>query len=64
MNYPVLKDVKVMSGFISSIILSVIAIGLAINSSSYWVFFIVISLVILTVSIFRADKLYKEDKGR
>lgn len=63
MNYPVLKDVKTMVGFILSLILSVIAIALALNSNSYWVFFIVISLIVLAVSVFRADKLYKQ-KGR
>ena len=63
MNYPVLKDVKAMAGFILSLILSVIAIALALSNSSYWVLFIVISLIVLAVSVFRADRLYKQ-KGR
>ncbi|QUW20496.1 hypothetical protein JSQ81_11555 [Sporosarcina sp. Marseille-Q4063] len=63
MNYTLLKDAKAMSGFISAIVLSIIGIGLAMKDNSYWVFFIVISFVILMVSVFRADKLY-QGKGR
>ncbi|WP_210471330.1 hypothetical protein [Sporosarcina sp. 6E9] len=64
MNYTLLKDVKAMSGLISAIVLSVIGIGLAMNDNSYWVFFVVVSSIVLAFSIARADRLYKEDKGR
>lgn len=60
MNYKVLKDVKVVSGLISSIILSVIAIILAIYSISYWVFFVMVSMVVLFLSVHRADKVMKK----
>jgi len=59
MNYKVLKDVKVVSGLISSIILSGIAIILAIYNISYWVFFVVVSMVVLFLSVHRADKIMK-----
>lgn len=60
MNYKVLKDVKVVSGLISSIVLSGIAIILAIYSISYWVFFVVVSMVVLFLSVHRADKIMKD----
>lgn len=59
MNYKVLKDVKVVSGLISSIILSGIAIILAIYSISYWIFFVVVSMMVLFLSVNRADKIMK-----
>lgn len=59
MNYKVLKDVKVVAGLISSIILSGIAIILAIYSINYWIFFVVVSMVVLFLSVNRADKIMK-----
>lgn len=59
MNYKVLKDIKVISGLISSIILSGVALVLAIYSSSYWVLFVVVSLLVLFSSVHRASKIMK-----
>ena len=59
MNYKVLKDVKVVAGLISSIILSGIAIILAIYRNNYWIFFVVVSMVVLFLSVNRADKIMK-----
>lgn len=59
MNYKVLKDLKVISGLISAILLSVIAIALAVYNVSYWVFFVVVSMVLLFLSVHRADKIMK-----
>ncbi len=59
MNYKVLKDVKVVSGLISAILLSVIAIALAVYNVSYWVFFVVVSMVLLFLRVHRSDKIMK-----
>ncbi|WP_440898042.1 hypothetical protein ACS127_08790 [Amphibacillus sp. Q70] len=59
MNVKVLQDIKVVSGLISSIILSGIAIVLALYNISYWVFFVVVSWVVLFLSAHRADKIMK-----
>ena len=61
MSSRVLNDGKVILGFISSIVLSLLAIALAMNNNSFWVLFVIISLVVSTLSVFRADKLYKND---
>jgi hypothetical protein len=62
MNYKVLKDIKAMSGFVSSIKLSAIAAALAIDNISYWVVFVILSFIVLSLSVFRADRLYKENE--
>lgn len=59
MNYKVLKDVKVVLGLTLSIILSAIGLILAIYNISYWVFFVVVSMVVLSFSVYRADKVMK-----
>lgn len=61
MKSRVLNDGKVILGFILSIVLSLLAIALAMNNNSFWVFFTFISVVVSTLSVFRADKLYKKD---
>lgn len=62
MNYKGLKDVKVITGFIASMILPLIAVALAANDNDFWVFFVFISFVVLSFSVSRANKIYKEDK--
>lgn len=59
MNNNILKDVKVMSGLISSILLAGIAIVLAMYNISYWILFTVLSIFILFLSVNRADKITK-----
>ncbi|MGP4108548.1 hypothetical protein [Virgibacillus sp. L01] len=61
MNWPVLRDLKSMLGFSISILLGVIAIVLAANSSNYWVLFIVVALSLMFISVNRADKIYKQN---
>ncbi|CDO03492.1 hypothetical protein BN988_02008 [Oceanobacillus picturae] len=60
MNYTMLKDVKTMIGFFSSIIGSIIAIFLAAGDSDVWVVFIVLSLILLALSVTRASRLYNQ----
>ncbi|CRK82909.1 hypothetical protein [Neobacillus massiliamazoniensis] len=62
MNYKVLKDIKAMSGFVSTIKLSAIAVALAIFNISYWVIFVILSILVLSLSVFKADKLYNGNK--
>ncbi|MFD1412356.1 hypothetical protein [Oceanobacillus jeddahense] len=57
MNYKVLKDGKAVLGFISSIILVIIAFVLVTNHIRYWVLFSVTSMIVLTLSLRRADKI-------
>ncbi|WP_449537991.1 hypothetical protein [Ferdinandcohnia sp. Marseille-Q9671] len=57
MNFPVLKDVKAVIGFIMSLMLVGIAIVLATKNNSYWVVFVVLSLMVSYFSVRRADKI-------
>lgn len=59
MNWSVLKDLKTMLGFIISILLGLIAVILAVNSNSYWVVFVVGSVIPIALIVIRADKIYK-----
>ncbi|GAB3049790.1 hypothetical protein [Virgibacillus ainsalahensis] len=61
MNWPVLKDLKTVIGFAASILLGVTAIILAVNSKDYWVPFVVVSLILMFLSAFRADKIGKSN---
>lgn len=63
MNYKVLKDVKIMWGFFFSIVLSVIAVALAIYNISYWVVLVILSVIVLSFSVYRADELYNKEDG-
>lgn len=59
MNFQVFKDVKLVSGLVSSIILSIIGLLLATYNISYWAFFVMVSMIVLFLSIYRVDKLMK-----
>ncbi|RZT21267.1 hypothetical protein [Fictibacillus sp. BK138] len=60
MNWAVLKDKMTVAGFSLAIILNVTAIFLASKSNSFWISIIVFAFVILTLSVRRADRLYRE----
>ncbi|EMA7399018.1 damage-inducible protein DinB [Bacillus cereus] len=63
MNSKILKDVKVKWGFISAIVLGIIAVALAVYNIGYWVVIVILSVIISSFSVYRADQLYKtEDK--
>ncbi|RWZ58545.1 hypothetical protein EQV77_06150 [Halobacillus fulvus] len=59
MNHKVLNDVKAVSGFSLSVLLSVFAVILAVYDNSYWVFFVAVSMLVLFLSVFRASKVMK-----
>lgn len=61
MTIKYLKDLKVVSGMILAILLSAIALILAIYTISYWVVFVLLSLITLHLTIHRADKLSKNN---
>ncbi|WP_082235531.1 hypothetical protein [Halobacillus massiliensis] len=63
MNWPVLKDVKIMTGFIVAILAGVFAFLTALYDIQYWVVFIVISFVSMFLSVYRADQVYKQNAG-
>ncbi|PFB13689.1 damage-inducible protein DinB [Bacillus cereus] len=63
MNYKVLKDVKIMWGFISTIMLSAIAVELAVYNIGYWVVFVILSVIVLSFSVYKADELYNKEDG-
>lgn len=63
MNYKVLKDVKIMWGFISTIMLSAIAVALAVYNIGYWVVFVILSVIVLSFSVYKADELYNKEDG-
>ncbi len=57
-----MKDVKIIWGFISTLILGVIAVALAIYNIGYWVVLFILSVIVLSFSVYRAGELYnKED---
>ncbi|KSU62705.1 hypothetical protein AS034_11395 [[Bacillus] enclensis] len=60
MNKKVLTDLKSVMGFITALSLSIAAIILAVSDSQLWVVAIVFSLVILALSVRRAERLYRE----
>ncbi|MBH9965252.1 hypothetical protein I7V34_04905 [Bacillus sp. V3] len=60
MNKKVLTDLKSVIGFITALSLSIAAIILAVSDSQLWVVAIVFSLVILALSVRRAERLYRE----
>lgn len=60
MNWSALKDLKTVIGFITSLLLSVVAVILAANNNSYWVVFVIFSLTLLFFSVRRVDTIYKQ----
>lgn len=60
MSWSVLKDIKTMLGFITSLLSAVVAVVMSINNSSYWIVFVVFSLLISFFSVRRADSVYKQ----
>jgi hypothetical protein len=60
MNKKVLTDIKTITGFITAFLLSISSIIFALNDNQFWVPAIVISFVLLSFSVSRADNLYKE----
>ncbi|MDY0854335.1 damage-inducible protein DinB [Bacillus thuringiensis] len=65
MNYKILKDVKILRGFFFSIVLSVlaVAVALAIYNIGYWVVLVILSVIVLSFSVYRADELYSKEDG-
>ncbi|RLL48451.1 hypothetical protein D8M04_04100 [Oceanobacillus piezotolerans] len=59
MNWSVLKDLKTMLGFITSILSGIIAIVLAVNNNDLWVLLVIVTLILMILSVFRADKMYR-----
>ncbi|WP_173917727.1 hypothetical protein [Halobacillus sp. Marseille-Q1614] len=63
MNWRVLKDGKTMLGFIVSIWSGVFATIAAAYSNEYWIGLFVVSLITMSASVYRADKIYKRNVG-
>lgn len=63
MKSSLFKDVKTMVGFATATLSSIVAVILAVNSSSYWIPFVVITIIIQFLSVKRADYLYRENKA-
>ncbi|WP_188456460.1 hypothetical protein [Virgibacillus oceani] len=59
MNWPVLKDIRWIAFQITSILSAVIGVMLAFGSNSYWVLFVVLSIVLMGLGVSRATKLQK-----
>ncbi|WP_130860737.1 hypothetical protein [Gracilibacillus phocaeensis] len=55
-----LKRIKLVLGFIPSILLAIVACILASYQTSYWVFFVYAAMVALFLSGHRASKMLKE----
>ncbi|XXM71128.1 hypothetical protein ACQ0QQ_15630 [Lysinibacillus sphaericus] len=60
MNKKVLTDIRTITGFITAFLLSIASIIFSLNDNQFWVPAIVVSFVLLSFSVRRADKLYKE----
>ncbi|MGY1465264.1 hypothetical protein ACW4EZ_28675 (plasmid) [Bacillus toyonensis] len=63
MNYKILTDMKIIRGFISSIMLIVIAIALAVYNIDYWVVLVILSVIILSFNVYIANELYNKGDG-
>ncbi|MDF9451704.1 damage-inducible protein DinB [Bacillus toyonensis] len=63
MNYKILKDTKIIRGVISSIMLSVIAIALAVYNIGYWVVLVILSVIVLSFNVYKANELYNKGDG-
>lgn len=60
-NQKNLKDVKIIAGYIASLLLGVIALVLAAKAHDLWVFFLFVFLAVSALIVVRANKRYKED---
>jgi cation transport ATPase len=60
LNKKVLTDIRAVTGFITAFMLSIASIIFALSDNQFWVPAIVISFVLLSFSVRRADKLYNE----
>jgi hypothetical protein len=63
MNRQVLKDVKTITGFLSAFLLCITGIILAAGDREFWVVPVVIALILLSYSVRRADRVYREING-
>ncbi len=59
MNWLVLRDSKIMSGFVIAILLAILSVVFAVKGSDYWIILIVFATVLTFLSVNRADKVYK-----
>ncbi|PED08590.1 hypothetical protein [Bacillus pseudomycoides] len=59
MNWAVLKDFKTILGFTIAILFAIISVVLAVKEIGYWVVFIVLTTILTSLSVNRADKIYK-----
>ncbi|WP_077324770.1 hypothetical protein [Virgibacillus siamensis] len=57
MNWPVLKDSKWLAFQLTSILSAVTGVILAVGSNSYWVLFILLSMILTGFGVNRATKL-------
>ncbi|MFD1363424.1 hypothetical protein [Lentibacillus salinarum] len=57
MNWAVLKDAKWLSLTVTSLLLGVIGIVLAIYNNSYWAYFVIISAIFTFLGANRGDQL-------
>lgn len=60
MNWAVLKDGRTMLGLVLSMLLSIGAIVMAVNDIGYWVVLVVMAMIVLSISIAKADKVTKQ----
>lgn len=63
MNCRIMKDTKILQDFISSIMLSVIAVALGVYNISYWIVLVILSVIVLSFSVYKADELYNKGDG-
>ncbi|RNF39195.1 hypothetical protein [Planococcus salinus] len=58
MKLILLKDAKAISGFVFSIVSSILAVVLALNHHGSWVVFVTLAFIVLFFSVVRAEKRY------
>ncbi|GGB58404.1 hypothetical protein GCM10011409_39860 [Lentibacillus populi] len=57
MNWPVLKDIKWLAYQLTSILSVLTGLILAVGSNSYWVLFVLLSMLLMGLGMSRATKL-------
>jgi hypothetical protein len=60
MNKRIIKDKKVIAGFLTSLLLNILTIIYAVNDNNSWLIFALVATGVLSLTISRANKLYNK----
>ena len=61
MNWGLLRDSKIILGFVFAFVFEIIGILLAIKNEDSWVTFVVFGMLLTFYSVYRANRLYRKN---